>query len=364
MLHIIIHYNMRKKIYVTALILTITSCTHNITEKSPKSDSTVVAIDTLVTENNTNTITDFDGNVYKTLTIGKQVWIVENLKVKHFNNGDPISWVTDPNIWDNQSNTAYCGYKNDVDSIKKYGCLYNRLVVSDNRNIAPEGWKIPDENDWDILIKYLIAKGYNYDNSKSENKLAKSIASKNGWMENETLGNIGCNLTKNNKSGFNAIPSGSYGGGYYQTGIFLDNIGVGSCCGFWEKQEANANDMNYVGLSDNQIDLGKGIMDKKSALSIRCIKDPNYIKTSKNSNVNTSDNSWLIGTWEVLTDVGIMNLTILDSRNATFLGDRGTFRVQNGVLKWKDLHDIITPFTLNYTNKTINSDSFVLRKHS
>jgi hypothetical protein len=87
--------------------------------------------------------------------------------------------------------------------------------------------------------------------------------------------------------------------------------------------------------------------------------------TSQNSNVHSSDNNWVIGVWEVQTDAGLMNLTILDSQNATFLGDRGKYTIDNGVLNWRDKYGIVSPFKLNYSNQTIDGGGgYVLRKRN
>jgi hypothetical protein len=87
----------------------------------------------------TDTMTDIDGNVYKTIKIGNQVWMAENLKVTRYRNGDPIPKVTNNSKWNNLKSGAYCIYNNDNANISTYGLLYNWYAVDDSRNIAPEG---------------------------------------------------------------------------------------------------------------------------------------------------------------------------------------------------------------------------------
>ena len=103
----------------------------------------------------TSTVTDIDGNVYQTVTIGTQEWMAENLKVTHYRNGDPIQLVTDDSSWSNLSTGAYCDYDNDGDNVAVYGRLYNWFAVNDSRAIAPAGWHVATAADWQTLIDIL-----------------------------------------------------------------------------------------------------------------------------------------------------------------------------------------------------------------
>src|SRR5665647_1189950 len=77
------------------------------------------------------TVTDIDGNVYKTIKIGNQIWTAENLKTTHYRNGDPITNVTDDNTWASLYSGAYCWYNNDLANKAIYGALYNGYAVKD-----------------------------------------------------------------------------------------------------------------------------------------------------------------------------------------------------------------------------------------
>src|SRR4030042_3006216 len=104
------------------------------------------------------TMTDIDGNVYRTVKIGTQVWMAENLKVTHYRNGDAVPIIKDEAEWRAvmfKETGAYCNYKNDEKFVKTYGRLYNWYVVSDQRNIAPEGWHIPTKAEWKMLADNL-----------------------------------------------------------------------------------------------------------------------------------------------------------------------------------------------------------------
>jgi uncharacterized protein (TIGR02145 family) len=100
-------------------------------------------------------VTDIDGNVYQTVTIGAQVWMAENLKVTHYRNGDPIPNVTDTAAWEGLSTGAYCEYDNDINNVATYGRLYNWYAVDDSRGLAPEGWHVPSDDEWKQLEMYL-----------------------------------------------------------------------------------------------------------------------------------------------------------------------------------------------------------------
>lgn len=101
------------------------------------------------------TVTDYDGNVYQTVLIGDQCWMMENLKVTHYRNGDPIPHVTDGVTWGNLTSGAYCNYNNDEGNVATYGRLYNWYAVDDSRNIAPAGWHVPSDAEWQTLVDYL-----------------------------------------------------------------------------------------------------------------------------------------------------------------------------------------------------------------
>jgi uncharacterized protein (TIGR02145 family) len=103
----------------------------------------------------TGAVEDINGHVYKTIKIGDQWWMAENLQTKYYQNGDAIPYVTDDSIWINLRTGAFCHYDNDNSYVATYGRLYNWYAVNDYRNIAPIGWHIPNDSDWQILIDYL-----------------------------------------------------------------------------------------------------------------------------------------------------------------------------------------------------------------
>jgi uncharacterized protein (TIGR02145 family) len=101
------------------------------------------------------TVTDADGNVYQTITIDTQVWMVENLKVTHYQNGDPVDSIYSDSEWSARTTGAFCDYNNDAATGQIYGKLYNWFAVSDSRKIAPSGWHVATDDEWTRLTNYL-----------------------------------------------------------------------------------------------------------------------------------------------------------------------------------------------------------------
>lgn len=154
-------------------------------------------------------LTDPDGNIYSTVTIGTQIWTVENLRTTKYNDGTVIPHVTDSVQWSDMTTPGYCFYENSTLSSEneKWGALYNWYTINTGK-LAPSCWRVPTHEDWIALLHYLVANGYNYDGTTSFNKIAKAIAAKTDWQSSESNGEVGNNLNKNNASGFSALPGG------------------------------------------------------------------------------------------------------------------------------------------------------------
>lgn len=103
------------------------------------------------------TVEDIDGNVYKTVRIGSQMWMAENLRTTKYQNGDAIQNILDDSEWIKLTLGAYCNYKNTTneDTIATFGRLYNWYTISDIRNVAPKGWHVPTDEEWLTLINFL-----------------------------------------------------------------------------------------------------------------------------------------------------------------------------------------------------------------
>jgi len=209
----------------------------------------------------TGTMTDIDGNVYQTIKIGDQWWMAENLKVTHYRNGDSIPNVTDAGEWQGLSMGAYCSYDNDEGQVSTCGRLYNWYAANDNRNIAPEGWHIPSDEEWKQMEMYLgmsqaEADGEGYRGTNEGGKL----------KEAGTIHWFGPNIGATNESGFTALP-----GGYRYTINFHDK---GHYAGFWSSTENDSHDKAWWrGLYRNLANVGRGSNNKQDGFSVRCVKD-------------------------------------------------------------------------------------------
>jgi uncharacterized protein (TIGR02145 family) len=149
----------------------------------------------------TSTMADIDGNIYQTIKIGYQWWMMENLKVTHYRNGDPIHYeVYD---WIGVNVGAYCYYRNDAGNFDLYGLLYNWTAVNDIRGLAPVGWHIPTDEEWQQLEIYL---GMGPDTA---NDLDFRGTDEGGKLKTTgTTHWLSPNTGATNESGFFAYPSG------------------------------------------------------------------------------------------------------------------------------------------------------------
>ena len=215
------------------------------------------------------TMTDIEGHVYQTITIGSQTWMAENLSVTKYRNGEAIPNEKDNSKWKELETGAYCNYNNNSESnsIRKFGRLYNFYATTDSRNIAPNGWHIASDAEWSILNDYIAG---HLDISTS---VAQAIASTTDWTESSTIGAIGCGCLDpitysplNNSSGFSALPSGirgNYGEFNY----------VGNYCGWWCSNQLDKNSAWFRSLNFYGLTLGNNTYNKQYGLSIRCVKD-------------------------------------------------------------------------------------------
>ncbi len=102
-----------------------------------------------------NTITDIEGNVYRTIVIGTQEWMAQNLRTTKYNDGTDIPLVTSNETWANLSSDAYCWYNNDEETYgQAYGALYNWYAVNTDK-LCPEGWHVPTDSDWFTLENFV-----------------------------------------------------------------------------------------------------------------------------------------------------------------------------------------------------------------
>lgn len=215
------------------------------------------------------TVTDIDGNIYKTIKIGDQVWMAENLKVTHYRNGEVIPKVTDPGHWRFISTGAYCEYDNDSTNVDVYGRLYNWYTINDTNNIAPEGWHVPTDEEWKQLEMYLGM------SQESADSTGNRGTDEGGQLKKEdTIYWNSPNTGATNSSGFSAIPGGSR---IWNPIVIPPADYYGSleyAAYFWSATE-NGSDMALVrrfSYSDSRVRRINN-NGKTSGLSVRCVKD-------------------------------------------------------------------------------------------
>jgi uncharacterized protein (TIGR02145 family) len=207
------------------------------------------------------TVMDIEGNLYHTVKIGTQVWMVENLKTTKYRNGDPIPNVTDDVKWSNLGHDswpdfsgegAYCNYKNNSCKESAYGRLYNWYAVNDSRKIAPMGWHVPTDAEWETLIEYLGGE-----------ELVSGRLKETGTKHWEDP-----NTGATNETGFTALP-----GGYRDNDGSFNDIGQGFGGYWWSSTEGNTGSAWYRKMSYDYGYVSRSYDRKKDGFSVRCIKN-------------------------------------------------------------------------------------------
>lgn len=259
-----------KKSMIVMLLCVLTSTLFTQTEKTLKSTSKSNNSDYDIYRINGSTVTDIDGNIYHTVTIGTQTWMIENLNTSHYRNSDIIPHVVIDSLWSGLSTGAWCNYNNDTAIGSKYGKLYNYLAVGDNRNIAPIGWHVSTIEDWVILEDYLKVDSLIYAKNKSIHNntsvLVKMLAATTNWTSSSYKGTIGNRLDFNNFSCFNALPGGyRHGDGPFKA--------ITKSANWWCFSEAESQFAVGRSLFYNQGKLSMSFGLKGRGLSVRCVKD-------------------------------------------------------------------------------------------
>ena len=199
-------------------------------------------------------ITDVDGNVYKTVVIGSQTWMAENLKVSKYNNGTTIPNITDSAQWSQLTTGAWCYYSNDLINNAKYGKLYNWYAVSPttngNKNVCPTGWHVPTDAEWTVLTNYLGGE------TVAGGKM-KEVGT-TSWNSP--------NIDATNTSLFTGLPGGyRYNFGYYGN--------IGNFGNWWSSTEYTTNSAFSRFLYGSNGNATRGSYVKYYGLSVRCLRD-------------------------------------------------------------------------------------------
>lgn len=191
------------------------------------------------------TVTDNSGNTYKTVELGDQVWMAENLKTIKFSNGDSIKETANDSLWKLGGNDIYCPVT--------YGNLYNYQTAINVKNICPSGWHIPTDDDWDELIDFL---GGKYE----AGALLKDV-DQNSWFltsDPEPLAT--------NESLFSALAPGYRNkvGAYNNARFFAY---------FWTSTLDKSDSVIVKSMHYGSRAVSTILMDQKDGASIRCVQD-------------------------------------------------------------------------------------------
>ena len=215
-----------------------------------------------------NLLIDIDGNQYKTAQIGNQVWMAENLKVRHFRNGEPILISRDRSRCEshiNSKKSAVYISEEDNSEYLKYGFLYSPEIMFDERNLAPEGWHIPTLLEWKELVRYL----------GGADVAGRKLKSSQGWKRESnqppTYGYKICEFGGTNDFGFSALPSGM------MESCYQNAIDVGMYAWYWaadkHKSIQSRTRYGYFNLNYYKGNSTMACSPINKYLAIRCIKD-------------------------------------------------------------------------------------------
>jgi len=194
----------------------------------------------------TSSVQDIDGTSYKTVKIGKQWWMAENLNATHYANGDEIEFYPDSSSIYDATDPGYTYYQYNEEMYgEKYGALYNWWAAVDTRNVCPDGWHVPMPGDWEALVRGLGGED-----------IAGSKLKYTGvdWIREDE--------DATNESGFTGIPSGS-----------TEGVNLGYLAGYWTNAEKDGDHGYYRALVNNKSYFKAYSHPKYFGYSIRCVKD-------------------------------------------------------------------------------------------
>ena len=236
-------------------------------------DALIANLQSQIDNSEATSVTDIDGNNYDYITYDTQVWTVDNAAMVTYRDGTPIPQVTGATEWSNLTTGAWCYHNNDPTKPRFYN-WYAVMGIHDtdpdtpNKEFAPDGWHVPSDAEWTTLENHLIANSYNYDQTNTGNKIAKSMASNTGWVFSSTeIGAVSNDQSLNNSSEFNAFPEATR----INDGSF-DIDGEGFDTIFWSSTAADLGSW-YRLLNYESSSLGRGPSNNQSGFSVRFVRD-------------------------------------------------------------------------------------------
>ena len=307
-------------------------------------DALIANLQSQIDNLDSTTVTDIDGNTYDYITYGDQDWTVENAEMETYRDGTPIPQQSFDVDWSNLTTGAWCYYDNDVTKGKLYNWyavmgIHDAIETTPNKEFAPEGWHVPSDAEWTTLEEHLIANGYNYDQTTSENRIAKAMASTTGWNTSAQTGAIGSDQSLNNNSGFNAFPEGNRS----SDGLFE---GEGSSAPFWSSTEFDSDNPFYWSISSIGSGAGIGYGESKQyGFSVRFVRDGDI------DEVNVAPVITLIGDASISLTKG----TAYTEQGAT-ASDTEDGDISSAIVIGGDTVDTNTPGTYVVTYTVTDSD--------
>lgn len=197
-----------------------------------------------------NTVTDIDGNVYNTVKIGTQTWMQSDLKVTRFNDGTPISHITENEQWLKTTSAAFCWYNNEKPNPgNPYGAIYNGFTATTS-SLCPKGWHVPSKSELEELVNFCGRTGIDAPRKLKE-------AGRSHWEENSE--------SVTNETGFTALPTGRR----RNYGEFTRRGNYGA---WWTTTNAGS-DLTRMSFSENNSPAYFTNLPKQYGLSVRCVKD-------------------------------------------------------------------------------------------
>lgn len=206
------------------------------------------------------TITDIDGNTYRTIKIADQSWMAENLRTTRYNDGSPIPHVNGVAGWINRGTEGYCWYNNDAERFGEiFGALYNWYCISTNK-ICPSGWHVPGDDEWAALIEYAGG------DSIAGRKMKESTDAH--WVQTEA------SIT--NSTGFTVLPGGNRWGVTTDPLSYFTDLGYSG--NFWSSTEFSDPGFGIYGAYCRSFyhawdGCTQSVFTRNEGLSVRCIKD-------------------------------------------------------------------------------------------
>jgi uncharacterized protein (TIGR02145 family) len=195
------------------------------------------------------TVKDIDGNVYKTITIGKQLWMSENLKTTKYRNGEEIgtTGTVSQDIRMTVLPKFQWGYNGKESNSDIYGRLYTWYAATDNRGVCPLGWHVPTDTEWSTLITFLGGEILAYGKLKESDEIH--------WLKYDT---------GTNETGFTALP-----GGLRNSRGPFDDLGISGY--WWSSSEGGTFEAWCQVMNNTPGSLNRNLFLKRNGLSIRCI---------------------------------------------------------------------------------------------